>query len=82
MGWCYMYPRLYQQAVSFFISALTWRDLVAVETGENKVVALGPPYFALSLIAILQDSVNRQHQTHVLFIITHLWLTALPRSTM
>ena len=38
MGWCNMYPRLIQQkAVPLLISAYTWRDLVAVETGENKI---------------------------------------------
>ena len=38
MSWCDMYPRLYQQkAVPLLISAKTWRDLVAVEIGENKI---------------------------------------------
>ena len=37
MGWCNMYIRLQQQkAAPLSISAQTWRDLVAVETGENK----------------------------------------------
>ena len=36
MGWCNTYARLQQQkAVPLFISAKTWRHLVAVETGEN-----------------------------------------------
>ena len=38
MGWCNMYPRLKQQKGGAFVySAETWKDLVAVETGENKI---------------------------------------------
>ena len=38
MGWYNMYPRLQQQkAVPLFISVKTWRDFVAVESGENKI---------------------------------------------
>ena len=38
MGWCNIYPCLQQQkAVPLFISAYIWCDVVAVETGENKI---------------------------------------------
>ena len=38
MDWCNMHPHLYhQKGVPLFISAQTWRDLVAVETSEIKI---------------------------------------------